>query len=212
MKIILSILTLLAFSTALSAPPLAQQTNPNQATAYPAPEIQLTPSDRLRIGVESLMAFMNQEPFPAPSAVARYLDRNIVPMFDFDTMARMAAGRYYLSLNPPQRAAMAEEIKKLFLTRLTLGLAGYEGQKVRFLRPRFSPDGDEATVSMLIINPGRYPARIDFRLIPEGNDWRIVDMAANGTSAVIYYRQMLARELARRSYQRHRAYPSPPRW
>lgn len=211
MKIILSILLLLACGTALAATPPMQQPFPAQSAA-PPPELQLTPADRLRIGVGSLMAFMNQEPIPAPSAVARYLDENIVPLFDFNAMARAAGGRYYLSLSPAKRAAMAEDIKELFLTRLTVGLAGYDGQKVRFLRPRFSPNGNEATVSMLILNPGRYPARIDFRLVPEGNDWRIVDMAANGTSAVVYYRQMLARQMARLAYQRRQAYPPPRGW
>jgi phospholipid transport system substrate-binding protein len=150
---------------------------------------------------------MNREPVPAPSAVARYLDQQIAPLFDFRSMARAAGGRLYETLSPQQRADMEEEIKRMFLTRLTIGLAGYDGQQVRFLRPHISPDGSEATISMAIMNPGRYPARIDFRLAFHGRDWRIIDLAANGTSAVVYYRNMLLREAMSRARQRSSAYP-----
>ncbi len=178
-------------------PAQAQQTRP-----APPP---MTPLERLKMGVDSLIAFMSQEPLPAPSAIARFLDEQIAPLFDFDAMARAAAGRYYFGMDPRQRSAMAEEIKRLFLTRLTQGLSNYGGQRVRFLRPRFSPDGQEAAVSMLILHPGRYPARIDFRLARGQNGWRIIDLAANGSSAVVYYRRMLAGAMARRSYM-----PPPP--
>lgn len=215
MKRIFCSLLLLACSTSLVASPMSgPQATPRQASSTATrTDSAPSPLERLRVGVESLMAFMNQAPVPAPSAVARYLDEQIAPMFDFDAMARAAGGRYYLTLSPQQRAAMADEIKQMFLTRLTLGLAAYEGQKVRFMRPRMSPDGTEAMISMAILNPGRYPARIDFRLAPERDGWRIIDLAANGTSAVVYYRQMLTAEMMRRSYQRGPAYPArTPRW
>lgn len=212
-KILYPLLALILSAGLQAAPILQAEEAQAQAQALPQPDSsQRSPLDRLRIGVESLMAFMNQEPIPATSAVARYLDQNVAPLFDFDAMARSAGGRIYYTLSPRQRSEMADEMKKLFLTRLTLGLAGYEGQRVRFLRPRFSPRGNEAMISMLILNPGHYPARIDFRLAPQDNDWRIVDLAANGTSAVVYYRQMMAQEMARLSYERRRAYMQAPRW
>lgn len=185
--------------------PRAAATPADKATqALPRPS-GMTPVERLKMGVDSLIAFMSKEPVPAPSAIARFLDEQIAPMFDFDAMARAAAGRYYLRLSPRQQHAMAEEIKHLFLTRLTEGLAVYSGQQVRFLRPRLSPDGREAALGMLILHPGSYPARIDFRLAREQSGWRIIDLAANGSSAVVYYRRMLAATLARRAYR-----PGPP--
>ncbi len=210
MKRIVATLLILACGTAVAAVPGPA---PQPAPASPPIDTQPSPLQQLRIGVESLMAFMNQDPLPAPSAIARYLDQEIAPMFDFDAMAGAAGRRYYQTLSPRQKAAMADEIKQMFLTRLTLGLVAYEGQQVRFLRPRISPDGSEAMISMMILNPGRYPARIDFRLAVRGNDWRIIDLAANGTSAVVYYRQMLATEMMRRAYARGPVYPPmPPRY
>ena len=208
-----SFLCLLALLCAGTASALSPPTTPSATSAAttPAPAARpLNPAQRLRLGVQSLMAFMNREPRPAPSAIARFLDTEIAPLFDFDAMARAAAGRVYLALTPKQRTAMAEEIKRLFLTRLTQGLTLYRGQQVRFLPARFSPDGSEAVIGMVILNPDRYPAHIDFRLAREpGKGWRIIDIAANGSSAVVYYRQMLAREMARRTWAR-RPPAAPP--
>lgn len=213
MKKFLSLLSALICSTAVSAAPMSVPSSAEPAMALPQPDTsQVSPVDRLRIGVESLTAFMNQEPIPAPSAVSRYLDENVAPLFDFDAMARASGGRYYHRLSEEQKSAMADEIKRLFLTRLTLGLAAYDGQKVRFLPPRVSPDGSEAMISMLILNRGRYPARIDFRLAPERNGWRIIDLAANGTSAVVHYRRMLAEKMARLNYQRRQSYSRSRGW
>ena len=160
---------------------------------------------QLRLGVDSLLAFMNQEPRPAGPAIARFLDEQVAPYFDFDHMARSAAGRYYQQLSAPQRDGMAEEIKRLFLTRLTQQLVSYGGQQVRYLRPRSLPGGRQVVVGMAIMQPGSYyPARIDFRLLRNAQGWTIIDVAANGQSAVVYYRKQLMRELMMRSWRQHR--------
>jgi len=206
-------LTALSISLGLGLAPLAASAitapapgpNPNVATA------DITPAMQLRMGVDSLLAFMNQEPRPASPAIARFLDSEIAPFFDFNHMARAAAGRFYLRLDAGQRAAMAEEIKRLFLTRLTEKLVNYGGQRVRYLRPRLAPDGRRALVSMTILDPGSYyPARIDFRLAQGPNGWAVIDIAANGQSAVAYYRQQMRRELMLRAYRQQRQ-PRQPR-
>ena len=128
MKRIVATLLILACGTAVAAVPGPA---PQPAPASPPIDTQPSPLQQLRIGVESLMAFMNQDPLPAPSTIARYLDQEIAPMFDFDAMARAAGRRYYQTLSPRQKAAMADEIKQMFLTRLTQGLVAYEGQHRR---------------------------------------------------------------------------------
>ncbi len=211
MRRTLCLLTLLATALAGTQALAAAPPGP-PASTVPAPGARaLDPAQRLQLGVQSLMAFMNQEPRPAAPAIARFLDTEIAPLFDFDAMARAAGRRLYHTLDPQRQTAMAEEIKRLFLTRLTQGLTLYRGQRTRFLPARFSPDGSEAVISMAILKPDRYPARIDFRLArTPGKGWRIIDIAANGSSAVVYYRQMLAREMARRAWTRRPPPPPPP--
>lgn len=170
----------------------------------------LSPALQLRMGLESLLAFMNQAPKPADSAIARFLDEEIAPYFDFKHMAKAAMGRFYRGMNEQQRQEMAEEIKRLFLTRMTQRLTGYQGQQVRYLPIRTTRDGNGAVASVVILNPRSYPARIDFRLARNGDRWSIIDLAANGQSAVMYYRQVMVTRWMRKSYQQMR-YQARPR-
>ncbi|RMG33775.1 MAG: ABC transporter substrate-binding protein [Gammaproteobacteria bacterium] len=178
---------------------------PPTAPAQPTQKKAPSPVQTLRLAVETLRTFLRQEPPPSGPAIARFLDTKIAPLFDFQAMARQAGGRWYAKLDPQRKAAMAEEMKRLFLTRLTEALLLYRNQEVRFLRPRIATDGSEADVTMLIVDPRRYPARIDFRVALDGPRWRIIDIAANGSRATVYYRRLLAREMARRAWYRQQA-------
>jgi phospholipid transport system substrate-binding protein len=164
------------------------------ATPEPEPASETknpTPAQQLQMGVHHLRHFMQQEPPPGPRQIAQFLDTEIAPFFDFAHMTRAATGRFYHRLDPEQRWQMTQEIKQLFLTRLAQGLTGYQNQTVRFLPARIAPDGQEAMVGLYLLNPGVFPSKIDFRLAHSNQGWRVVDVAANGQSAVIYYRQML---------------------
>lgn len=183
-------------------------------TAAPISEDPIaTPAMQLRMGMDSLLAFLNQAPLPARAAIARFLDSEIAPYFDFDHMAQSASGRLYAQMSPQQRSAMAEQIKRLFLTRLTEKLVSYGGQQVRYLPLRTNPDGLQAVASMLILDDTyHYPARIDFRLLRQDEGWSIIDVAANGQSAVVYYRGMLLRSNSYSYYppQPYRQWQSQP--
>jgi len=76
---------------------------------------------------------------------------------------------------------------------------------VRFLPPRGGNDGRTAQVSVAVLNPGSYPARLDFRLYRNGDDWRVYDVSANGQSAIVHYRQQLMREMREQSMRQMRA-------
>jgi phospholipid transport system substrate-binding protein len=52
-----------------------------------------------------------------------------------------------------------------------------------------NPDGRTGTASIAVLNPSAYPARIDFRFYRGAEGWKVYDVAANGQSAVAYYRR-----------------------
>lgn len=172
----------------------------NTAIAAPADET-FEPAQQLRSGFSRLLAFMRQEPTPPAARIARFLDTQIAPFFDFEQMARLAAGRFYTNLSKAKQVRMEDEIKRMLLTRLTENLVGYQGQQVRYLPPRFSNDERTAYITVYIINPVQYPARIDFRMQRRPNSWVITDVAANGQSAIVHYRRELAQRFMREMYQ-----------
>jgi phospholipid transport system substrate-binding protein len=164
----------------------------------------IEPAVLLRQGVDRLLDFLRRN--PPPEALAAFLDTEIAPFFDFHYMTRSAAPGVFDRLDPRSRALMVDRVKTSFLTRMAEKLGGYAGQQVRFLGPRSGRDGRTATVPVMVLGAGGYPSRLDFRLYDASAGgpprWRVFDVAANGQSAIVFYRQELQREARARSFAR----------
>lgn len=152
----------------------------------------------LQQGLDRLTAFVGQEPRPDEARLARFLDREIAPYFDFPYMARWAAGRLWSGLSPQQRRDFEGRLERMFLEALAQRLTRYDGQQLRVLRPRPGRD-NEVTVGVAIPNPRGYPARLDFRFYRSADGWKVFDVSANGNSALMYYRQYFRQQRRQRA-------------
>ena len=94
------------------------------------------PAFALRAGVDKLLAFLGVEQRPSEQALAEFLEREIVPYFDFEYMAESAGGRLYEQQGDQERQAMVEGIKTSFLSKMAEKLGGYQNQQLRYLPPR----------------------------------------------------------------------------
>ena len=162
------------------------------------PQQQMGPTQVLREGVGKLVAFMGQPARPDAVQIQAFLDAEIAPYFDFDYMAQWVAGRQYRAMNAAQRAQMKNQLEGMFLGALAKRLGGYSDQKLRVLRARRGR-GNEVTVGVGILQPGGYPAKMDFRFYRGNDGWKVFDVAANGSSAVVYYRQQFNRSMRQRN-------------
>ena len=146
------------------------------------------PAMILRQGLQKLIAFMGGDERPGSRQIAAFLDREIAPYFDFGYMARWAGGRMWQEMSPQQRLEFESKLQQMFLGTLAKRLGGYGGQQVRVGRAR-QGRANEVTVDVAVLNPGSYPSRLKFRFYPSRDGWRIFDVSANGSSAVMYYRK-----------------------
>lgn len=149
----------------------------------------------LREGVDKLLAFLGQEEKPNKLQVAAFLDKDIAPYFDFDFMAKWVAGRGYSAMSEEQRSALAAKLEARFLATMASQLSRYEGQKVRYLRPRPGARGS-VNVRVAILRPGSYPSKLNFRMYRSADGWKVYDVVANGRSASASYRQQLRQSSA----------------
>ena len=85
----------------------------------------------------------------------------------------------------------------MLLTTLAERLTSYENQDVRFYPPRRAGQ-NEVKVRVAILQAGGYPANLDFRFYRGSEGWKVFDVAANGSSALTFYRQYFSRKLASR--------------
>lgn len=177
---------------------------PGPQTTGPTTSQQSNPAVALRAGIDKLLTFLGQDPVPDQARLAEFLDSEIAPFFDFDYMAKTAGGRLFERIDADQQAEITAAIKDSFLGKMAEKLAGYGNQQVRFLPPRAGDGGRTAQVSVAILNPGTYPARLDFRLYRNPDTWRVYDVAANGQSAIVHYRRQLMRQVQQQQMRQAR--------
>jgi len=72
-------------------------------------------------------------------------------------------------------------------------IAAFGPKQVRFLPPRGEPGGQVVTLSLQVFPVQGYPTRIDFRLYRSPQGWKVFDVAANGQSALTWFRQQYRR-------------------
>lgn len=201
MKSRFSILIILAagFSGLVSAQPYYPESGVpfgNTRQAYlPGPAVIL------KQGLKKLMAFAGSDRRPNRIQAEAFLEREIVPYFDFAYMASWAVGdRIWWQMGEDQRDSMEGYIKRDFLTTLAARLTGFGAQQVQVSRPR-SLSENEVTVAVSILNPQAYPARLNFRFYRAADGWKVFDVSANGSSAVMHYRKEFRQMMRERMMQ-----------
>lgn len=168
---------------------------------------QAAPAALLRDGVQKLTRFLDSR--PDRGALTAYLDRVVAPWFDFNYMAQWAAGRRLNRLSDAQQAELVTRIKTSFLEKMAQKLARYSQQRAMFLPPR-QDDYDEVTLPVAIENPDGYPAQLEFVMRRTNRGWKVVDVSANGMSALVFYRQMVNEMLMNSEMMNYRQPMMPP--
>jgi phospholipid transport system substrate-binding protein len=187
MRIALAAALLLA-STHLFAQSGYGQGDPFYGLGYtPVPA---TPDQVVRRGLDRLTGFLMGAQNPSPEAIRAFLDHEIAPNFDFAYMARWAAGPMYRRLSAAQHARMTVVLKDLFLAALAKNLGSYSrpAPRVDVYPARASANGRRATVHARVVSANGMLSGLNFRFYWNEQGWRIFDVAANGASAVAYYR------------------------
>jgi phospholipid transport system substrate-binding protein len=163
-----------------------------------APQMeQAGPAQVLREGMGKLLKFMRQPERPSQQAIAAFLQSEVAPYFDFAYMSNWVAGPMNRRMNDQQRMELAQSVKQMLLTTLAERLTSYENQDVRFYPPRRAGE-NEVKVRVAILQAGGYPANLDFRFYHSSSGWKVFDVAANGSSALSFYRQYFSRKLSAR--------------
>ena len=161
---------------------------------------QNSPSALLREGVEKLTRILQSR--PSRGALTSFIDTEIAPWFDFDFMAASAAGRRFQYMNEAQQDDVAARIRHNFLDRMVQKLAQYSSQRAAFLPARADGPG-QMTLPVAIENQGGYPSQLEFHMRLTENGWRVVDVSANGMSALLHYRQNFNELMGQRQQGRY---------
>ncbi|HID81232.1 MAG TPA: ABC transporter substrate-binding protein [Chromatiales bacterium] len=157
-----------------------------------------TPLDVLKDGIAQLQDFISSGEIYDQDKFDAFVNNQVKPFFDFDEMSRLVAGRHYQGLSPQKRQQFKARLEEMFLLAFMKQVSLHAGPQPRvdFLRPRFrGPDEVEALARVLF--PNGSAKRLVFRFHKGKKGWKVYDVAANGTSAVLYYRRHFMNQVRR---------------
>jgi len=122
------------------------------------------------------------------------VDELIVPHLDFDTMTKLAVGKFWRRAEAAQQTELISEFKTLLLKTYTGALTEYSNEVITFepFRPEERPD--RAVVRSTFSQSGGSDVPVVYKLRDKGG-WSIYDIEVNNISLVTNYRTAFASEI-----------------
>ena len=159
------------------------------------------PTYIIKTALSKITTFSSNSDKINPIQLRGFIENEIIPHFDFNNMSHWITGQYARNMTKEDKADFQSKLRETFLSSLSKHLGSFDAKNTRV---RFSParyrGQTEAFVSANIYRPDTLPVRLEFRMRRDENDWKIIDVKANGSSAVIYYRRHFMSQL--RQFQR----------
>jgi len=129
-----------------------------------------------------------------PEYLQAKVDELIVPNLDFNTMTKLAVGKFWRKADAAQKTELVAEFKTLLLNTYTSALTQYSGESIAFEPFRPESREDRAVVRSTFSPSGGSDVPVTYKL-REKNGWTIYDIEVNDISLVTSYRSAFANEI-----------------
>jgi len=127
-----------------------------------------------------------------------YLDAKveeiIVPNLDFDTMTKLAVGKFWRQADATQKTELVTEFKTLLLNTYTSAMTEYSGGTIDFEPFRPESREDRAVVRSEFDQSGGQNVPVTYKL-RDKDGWSIYDIEVDSLSLVTSYRTAFASEI-----------------
>lgn len=131
-----------------------------------------------------------------PELLARTVDQYIVPYVDFNTMTKLAVGKFWRQADAAQKTELVTEFKSLLMNTYAGALKEYEDATISFEPFRPEKRDDRAVVRSTYRQAGTGDVPVQYKL-REKDGWSIYDIEVNNISLVTSYRTAFANEISR---------------
>ena len=119
-------------------------------------------------------------------------------IFDFDETARRAMAQHWRSLTEARRKEFVALFSDLLERTYTSKIELYSGERIQYPAERI--EGDFATVSTRLITKKGTEVPMDYRMLRQGERWRIYDVSIEGVSLVANFRAQFNSVIRTSSY------------
>lgn len=130
-----------------------------------------------------------------PANVASLVETDIVPLFDFIHMTRLAMARNWHLATAEQQRVLTEEFKTLLVRTYSTALAQYRGEVVEFKPLREAPIATDVTVRSELRQAGKKRMSLDYAMEKTPAGWKVYDVKVAGVRLVTTYREVFAEKV-----------------
>ena len=166
---------------------------PSWGAVSPVEEVRKTVDEVVRIVADKDLKKQQHE-----LKRRKALKSAIGQIFDHTEMAKRSMGQNWKELTPAQQ----KEFIDLFATLLENSYVGkiesYNNEKIVYLKDIV--DGDYAEVKSRVITAKRDEFSLDYRLMREGEHWKVYDVVIEGVSLVSNYRSQFNKIIKAQGY------------
>jgi phospholipid transport system substrate-binding protein len=129
--------------------------------------------------------------------IVQLVDRILVPHVDTFDMAKWVIGRVaWEKATPQEQAQFVKEFKYLMIRTYASTLTAYNNQQIEYYPVRGSIDGkNRVQVQSVVKEPGKEAVRIAYRLVRDGDTWRVYDIIIEGVSILKGFQSQFAPEV-----------------
>ena len=124
-----------------------------------------------------------------------FVDRVVLPHFDFDAMTDLALGKYENKIDAAQKPLITAEFRTLLVRTYGKALLEYNDQVIVYNPMQGSVADGEVVVRTEIEQPGGFPIPLDYRLKLSDQGWKVYDISVDDISLVTNYRSSFARQI-----------------
>jgi phospholipid transport system substrate-binding protein len=169
------------------------ESQPLPATGAPTEAMRTTVSQ----GLEVLQDQELKKPERADERVTR-LKKIADVRFDYGEMAKRSLAGQWDKLEVRKRQEFVDLFTELLTATYVEQMHAYSGEEVRFLNERL--EGNHAEVKSLLVGK-KTEMPMDYRLMKQGDDWKVYDVLIDGISLVQNYRGQFTAILRSSSYE-----------
>ena len=129
-----------------------------------------------------------------PEFLQTKVEELLVPNLDFNTMTKLAVGKFWRRADAAQKTELVSEFRTLLLNTYTSALTQYSGESIAFEPFRPESREDRAVVRSTFSPSGGSDVPVVYKL-REKAGWTIYDIEVNNISLVTSYRSAFTNEI-----------------
>lgn len=164
----------------------------SEAQTFPGNGIVAATSAQIAERIEAQRAELEADPY----ALYELVDELLLPRFDLDRGSRGILARHWETASTDDRARFVEAFYNYLVASYGTALIHFNRDTLRVLPFEGDPDASPARVKTILTMSDGTEVNVDFVMTGAAEDWKVVDVVAEGVSYVRTYRSQFSVDIA----------------